>query len=74
MHLSGRRSLPPHDQVALSACRGACGARLAQLLGGGNIEWLLVSSYMIDIHFLISHVPAILDAEAVVIVHERAPQ
>ena len=24
---------------------------------------------MIDIHFLISHVPAILDAEAVVIVH-----
>jgi hypothetical protein len=50
--------------------RGRCGARLARLLGGGNkMRWLLVTNYMIDIRWLVSAVPAILDAEEVVIVH-----
>ena len=63
------RSQASWDSRLLPASRGASGARLARLLGGGRMKWLLISNYMIDIHFLISHVPAILDAEAVVIVH-----
>ena len=45
------------------------GSRLADVLGGGHVRWMLVSNYMIDVGWLLSAVPSILSADHVVLVH-----
>ncbi len=50
-------------------CSGMLGARLADVLGGGHVRWMLISNYMLDLCWLLSAVPSILDAEQVVLVH-----
>ena len=51
------------------------GIHLRELLGGGRMKWLLLCNYMIDINWLLSAVPAILDADALIIAHgERSDQ
>ena len=45
------------------------GIRLADVLGGGHVRWMLISNYMIDVGWLLSAVPSILAAERVVLVH-----
>ena len=45
------------------------GARLADVLGGGHVRWMLISNYMIDVGWLLSAVPSILSANKVVLVH-----
>ena len=48
---------------------GMSGARLADVLGGGHLRYMLISNYMIDMGWLLSAVPSILDADQVVLVH-----
>ena len=50
-------------------CSGMFGIHLKELLGGEKVKWLLICNYMIDILWLLSAVPSILDADAVVIAH-----
>ena len=45
---------------------------LRELLGPARMRWLLVSNYMIDMPWLITAVPALLDADRVVIAHGEA--
>lgn len=45
------------------------GARLADVLGGAHMKWMLISNYMIDMGWLLSAVPSILSADQVVLVH-----
>ena len=48
---------------------GMLGARLADVLGGGHVRYMLISNYMIDMAWLLSAVPSILDADQVALVH-----
>lgn len=50
-------------------CSGMLGARLADVLGGGHVRWMLISNYMLDLGWLLSAVPSILAAEQVILVH-----
>ena len=50
-------------------CRGMLGVRLADVLGGGHVRWMLISNYMIDVGWLLSAVPSILAADRVMLVH-----
>ena len=50
-------------------CSGMLGARLADLLGGVHVRWMLISNYMLDLGWLLSAVPSILAAEQVILVH-----
>ena len=50
-------------------CSGMLGTRLADVLGGGHVRWMLISNYMIDVGWLLSAVPSILAADRVVLVH-----
>lgn len=45
------------------------GAQLADVLGGGHVRYMLISNYMIDMAWLLSAVPSILDADQVLLVH-----
>lgn len=56
----------PIDRVL---CSGMLGARLADVLGGAPVHWMLISNYMIDVGWLLSAVPSILAADRVVLVH-----
>ncbi|KAK9811236.1 hypothetical protein WJX72_000407 [[Myrmecia] bisecta] len=70
-----KRILPPLSLLNVRdpgmpdwANTGMLGARLRDIIQG-NIKWILISNYMIDLPWLLSACPALLGAQQAVIVH-----
>ena len=63
----------PWAKIRMAWCRGAGGCRLQDVVQG-SMQWVLASNFMVDMTWLLSACPDLLQAQQLVLVHgEHTP-